>query len=93
MSLGTVKSPTLAQFGEVAAEPRARLQRDRSRGAFGSSAAKLRTLQHPRPDAGRSYRLSPTRAGPAAGPSLEENPYGAWYVKTEVPGAASADKY
>jgi hypothetical protein len=24
-------------------------------------------------------------------PALEENPYGAWYVKTEVPGAA-ADK-
>src|SRR6266851_1155595 len=88
MSLGTVKAPTLEQLGEVAAEL----------GLAFSPADLAAHLDALRPSF-NAYNLVdrlPDELPPVAyarrpgrRPAPEENPYGAWYVKTEIAGAAS----
>src|SRR6202045_4067800 len=88
MSLGTVKVPTLAQLSEVAAEL----------GLSFSEADLAAHLEALRPSF-EGYNIldrMPDELPPIAyprrpgrRPAPEENPHGAWYVKTEVPGAAS----
>ena len=88
MSLGTVKVPTLAQLGEVAAEL----------GLNFSEADLAAHLEALRPSF-EGYNIldrMPDELPPVAyprrpgrRPAPEENPHGAWYIKTEVPGAAS----
>jgi amidase len=88
MSLGTVKIPTPAQLGEVAAEL----------GLSFSEADLAAHLEALRPSF-KGYNIldrMPDELPPIAyprrpgrRPAPEENPHGAWYVKTEVPGAAS----
>ena len=88
MSLNTVKTPTLAHLGEVAAELgftfgnadlAAHLE------ALGPGFAAYNVLDK-LPD-----ELPPVTYPRAPGrrPPPEDNPYGAWYVKTEIAGAAS----
>ena len=88
MSLNTVKVPTREQLGEVAAE-------------LGFSFTEADLAAHHEaccPPSRRttssigcrtSCRPSPIRGCPAAVPLPEENRHGAWYVKTEVEGAAA----
>jgi amidase len=88
MSLGTVKVPTLAQLSEVAAEL----------GLSFSEADLAAHLEALRPSF-EGYNIldrMPDELPPIAyprrpgrRPAPEENPLGAWYIKTEVPGAAS----
>jgi amidase len=88
MSLDTVKIPTLAQLGEVAAEL-----------GFNLSDADLaahREALLPRFAAYNLVDRMPDELPPVTYPRLpgrrpmpEENRYGAWYVKTEIAGAAS----
>src|SRR5579862_877493 len=85
MSLGTVKLPTMEQLGEVAAEL----------GLSFSPADLAEHLEALRPSL-QAYNLvdqMPDEMPPVAYPRQpgrrplpEENPYGAWYVKTEVAG-------
>jgi amidase len=88
MSLDTVKAPTAAQLGEVAAEL-----------GFHFSAADLEAHREALLASFGAYNLvdrlpdevPPVRWPrlPGRRPAAEENRYGAWYVKTEVMGAAS----
>src|SRR5438067_5800739 len=88
MSLGTVKTPTIQQIGQVAvelgfnfndADLAAHLE------ALGPAFAAYNILdQMPDELPPVSYPRQPGRR-----PLTEENPYRAWYVKTEVPGAGS----
>src|ERR1700732_3767500 len=91
MSLGTVKTPTLAQLGGVAAEL----------GLSFSEADLAAHLEALRPsfEAYNILARMPDELPPVAyprrpgrRPAPEENPNGAWYVKTEVPGAASGKR-
>src|SRR5437588_1552082 len=88
MSLGTVKIPTLAQLGEVAAELGLRFSE-------ADLAAHLEALR-PSFEMYNILDRMPDELPPVVyprrpgrRPTPEENPHGAWYVKTEVPGAAS----
>ena len=88
MSLGTVKPPTLAQLREVAGE-------------LGMSFSDEELAAHHQallPGIGAYNELDrmPDELPPVAYPRRpgrrpppEDNPYGAWYVKTEIAGAAS----
>src|SRR5258707_12921176 len=88
MSLGTVKVPTIEQFGEVAAEL-----------GFTFSPADLTAHLEALAPAFEAYNrldqmpdelppvVYPRR--PGRRPLPEENPHGAWYVKTEIAGASS----
>src|SRR5438067_1788541 len=88
MSLGTVKAPTIQQIGQVAvelgfnfndADLAAHLE------ALGPAFAAYNILdQMPDELPPVSYPRRPGRR-----PTSEENPHGAWYVKTEVPGGGS----
>jgi amidase len=88
MALGTVKVPTLEQLGEVAAEL-----------GFAMSEADLAAHREALLPGFAAYNLLdqlPDELPPVAyprrpgrRPAPEENPYGAWYVKTEVAGAAA----
>src|SRR5260221_9624427 len=88
MSLGTVKIPTLEQFGEVAAEL-----------GFTFSPADLTAHLEALAPAFEAYNrldqmpdeLPPVvyPRPPGRRPSPEENPHRAWYVKTEIAGATS----
>jgi amidase len=88
MSLNTVKTPTLEQLGEVAAELGLTFSQS-------DLAAHLEALL----PSFAAYNLVdrlPDEVPPVAyprrpgrRPAPEENPLGAWYVKTEVAGAAS----
>ena len=88
MSLGTVKTPTIQQIGQVAvelgfnfndADLAAHLE------ALGPAFAAYNILeQMPDELPPVSYPRCPGRR-----PTSEENPHGAWYVKTEVPGGGS----
>jgi amidase len=87
MSLNTVKVPTLQQLGEVAAELDFTLTE-------GDLAAHHEALQAAFEAYNRLDQM-PDELPPVAYPRLpgrrpapEENRYGAWYVKTEVAGAA-----
>jgi len=88
MSRGTVKTPTLAHLGEVAAE----LGLSFSEADLAAHLEALRpsfeayNILDRMPDELPSVAY-PRR--PGRRPAPEENPNGAWYVKTEVPGAAS----
>jgi amidase len=88
MSLHTIKVPSLEQLGEVAAElglalPEAELAAHHQRllAAF-ELYNRLDRMPDELPPVG--YPRLPGRR-----PALEENRYGAWYVKTEVAGAAA----
>jgi amidase len=90
MSLGTVKTPTLAQLGEVAAELGLSFSQT-------DLAAHLEALR-PSFEGYNILDRMPDELPPVAyprrpgrRPAPEENPHGAWYVKTEVPGAASGN--
>jgi amidase len=88
MPLGTVKPPTLAQLGEVAAE----LGLGFSETDLGAHLEALRPSFELYNILDQMTDELPPVAyprRPGHRPALEENPYGAWYVKTEVPGAAS----
>jgi amidase len=88
MSLDTVKPPTFAQLREVAGE-------------LGMSFSDEELAAHhqallPGISAYNQLGRMPDELPPVAYPRLpgrrpppEENPYGAWYVKTEIAGAAS----
>src|SRR5258707_464397 len=88
MSLGTVKVPTIEEFGKVAAEL-----------GFTFSPADLTAHLEALVPAFEAYNqldqmpdelpavAYPRR--PGRRPSPEENPHRAWYVKTEIPGATS----
>jgi amidase len=88
MSLDTVKAPTAAQLGEVAAEL-----------GFHFSAADLEAHREALLASFGAYNLvdrlpddvPPVRWPrlPGRRPSPEENRYGAWYVKSEITGAAA----
>src|SRR6266853_626668 len=88
MSLNTVKVPTLEQLGEVAAEL-----------GFTFTEADLaahRECLLPAFEAYNGLDRMPDELPPIAyprrpgrRPAPEENPHGAWYVKTEIAGAAS----
>jgi amidase len=88
MSLDTIKAPSLAQLAEVAAEL-----------GFTLSEADLAAHREALLPAIGAYNLvdrlpdelPPVRHPrlPGRRPSPEENRYGAWYVKTEIAGAAS----
>jgi amidase len=88
MSLNTVKVPSLEQLGEVASElglamPEAELAAHHQSllGAF-EAYSRLDRMPDELPPV--SYpRL------PAQRPMADENRYGAWYIKTEVAGAAA----
>ena len=88
MSLDTIKLPTVEQLGEVAAElgltlPEADLAAHHQslRAAF-EAHNRLDRMHDELPAV--TYPRRPGRR-----PSPEENRHGAWYVKTEVKGAAS----
>ncbi|MBV9757017.1 MAG: amidase, partial [Alphaproteobacteria bacterium] len=88
MSLDTIKIPTLEQLREVAIElgftmgdQEIELQRQSLLPSF----AAYNLLDH-MPDELPEVKYPRT---PGRRPSAEENPHGAWYVKTEVQGAAS----
>ena len=88
MSLGTVKVPTFTQLGEVAAELGLTLSTDDLEAhlaALGPSFDAYNLIDR-LPD-----ELPPVTypRRPGRRPEPEENPYGAWYVKTEVAGASS----
>jgi amidase len=88
MSLGTVKIPTLAQLGEVAGELGLNFSE-------ADLSAHLEALQ----PSFEAYNVLDQMSDelpaiayprrPGHRPAPEENLHGAWYVKTEVPGAAS----
>src|SRR6202158_5160567 len=88
MSLNTVKFPTLAQLGEVAAEL-----------GFAFTEADLaahRECLLPAFEAYNGLDRMPDELPPVTYPRLpgrrpmpEENRHGAWYVKTEIEGAAT----
>src|ERR1700739_3559911 len=87
MPLNTIKVPTLEQLGEVAAElgfsfpePDLAAHREALMPAF---EAYNRLDQMPDELPPVTYPRLPGRR-----PSAEENRYGAWYVKTEIGGAA-----
>ena len=88
MSVGAVKAPTLEQLGEVAAElgltlPEHELvQHQESLLAAFEAYNRLARMPDDLPPV--TYPRLPGRR-----PSLEENRYGAWYVKTDIEGAAS----
>src|SRR5262249_27859534 len=88
MPLGTVKVPTLGQLGEVAAELGLSFSPqdlDAHREAllpFFESYNLLDRIPDELPPV--TYPRSPGRR-----PLPEENRYGAWYVKTEIRGAAA----
>jgi amidase len=88
MSLNTVKTPTLEQLGEVAAELGLCLsQTDLAahlEAMLPSFAAYNLVDRLPDELPAVAYSRRPGRR-----PSPEENPHSAWYVKTEVAGAAS----
>src|SRR5205085_12522362 len=89
MSLGTVKTPTIQQIGQVAVELgfnfndtdiAAHLE------ALGPAFAAYNILdQMPDELLPVAYPLRPGRR-----PPLAENPHGAWYIKTELQAAASS---
>jgi amidase len=88
MSLDTVKAPSLAQLAEIAAElgftfAEADLaaHREALLGAIGAY-----NLLDRLPD---ELPLVAYPRLPGRRPLPEENPYGAWYVKTEIAGAAA----
>src|SRR4051794_12755731 len=88
MSLNTIKVPSLEQLGEVASElglslPEAELAAHHQSllGAF-EAYSRLDRMPDELPPV--SYPRLPGRR-----PTAEENRYGAWYVKTEVAGAAT----
>src|SRR6266850_7970316 len=88
MSLNTVKPPTLAQLGEVAAELGFTFTE-------GDLAAHHEALT-PAFEAYNALDRVPDELPPVTYPRLpgrrpasEENRHGAWYVKTEIAGAAS----
>jgi amidase len=88
MSLDTIKVPTLEQLREVAAElgftmgdQELELQRQSLLPSFAAY-----NLLDRMPDELPEVKYPRT---PGRRPSAEENPYGAWYVKTDVQGAAS----
>jgi amidase len=88
MSLGTVKVPTLQQLGEAAAELGLSLSPT-------DLAAHLEAMQ-PSFEAYNLVDRLPDEVPPVAYPRRpgrrplpEENPLGAWYVRTEVAGATS----
>jgi amidase len=88
MSLDTVKAPTLAQLGEVAAELGLTLGEDdlaAHREALLPAIGAYNLIDH-LPD-----ELPPVRYPrlPGHRPPPEENRFGAWYVKTEIAGAAA----
>ena len=88
MSLGTVKTPTLQQIGQVAAEL-----------GFNFSDTDLAAHLEALEPAFAAYNIldqTPDELPPVAYPRrpgrrplTEENPHGAWYIKTELQGAAS----
>ena len=88
MSLNTVKVPTLEQLGEVAAEL-----------GFAFTEADLAAHRECLLPAFEAYNgldrmpdeLPPVSYSrlPGRRPMPEENRYGAWYIKTEIEGAAS----
>ena len=87
MSLNTIKVPTLEQLGEVAAElgfsfPEADLAAHRE-ALMPAFEAYNRLDQMPDELPSVTYPRLPGRR-----PSSEENRYGAWYIKTEIAGAA-----
>src|SRR5438045_1876357 len=88
MSLSTIKVPSLEQLGEVAVElglalPEAELAAHHQSllGAF-EAYSRLDRMPDHAPVVG--YPRHPCHR-----PTSEENPHGAWYVKTEVPGGGS----
>jgi amidase len=88
MSLDTVKAPTLEQLGEVAAELGLTFSPE--------DLAAHREALVPNIAAYNLVDRLPDEVPPVAYPRRpgrrplpEENPYGAWYVKTEVTGAAA----
>jgi len=88
MSLNTVKVPTQEQLGEIAAEL-----------GFSFTDADLAAHHEALLPAFEAYNLldrTPDELPPVSYPRLpgrrplpEENRHGAWYVKTEVAGAAA----
>ena len=87
MTLPTVKMPTLEQVRDVAAElgmnfSDADLAAHHAAFAGGVAAYNLIDQM---PD--ELPRVTYPRT-PGARPAPEDNPYGAWYIKTEVQGAA-----
>jgi amidase len=88
MSLNTVKTPTLAQLGEVAAELGFTMGEADLAQHLEALQASLGAynLVDQMPD-----ELTPVTYSrrPGRRPMPEENPYGAWYIKTEVAGASS----
>lgn len=89
MSLHTIKVPSLEQLGEVASElgltlPETELAAHHQAllGAF-EAYSRLDRMPDELPPV--SYPRLPGRR-----PTAEENRYGAWYVKTEVAGAAAS---
>jgi amidase len=88
MSLDTVKVPTLEQLREVAAELGFTMgdhELELQRQSLLPSFAAYNLLDH-MPDELPEVKYPRT---PGRRPGAEENPHGAWYVKTEVQGAAS----
>ena len=88
MSLNTIKVPSLEQLGEVASElgltlPEAELAAHHQ-SLLGAFEAYNRLDRMPDELPPVSYPRLPGRR-----PAPEENRYGAWYVKTEVAGAAA----
>ena len=88
MSLNTIKVPSLEQLGEVASElglalPEADLAAHHN-SLLGAFEAYNRLDRMPDELPPVTYPRLPGRR-----PSPEENRYGAWYVKTEVAGAAA----
>ncbi|HJU18603.1 MAG TPA: amidase [Stellaceae bacterium] len=88
MSLDTVKAPTLAQLGEIAEELGFTFTADdlaAHREALLPGIAAYNLIdQLPDEVPPVAYPRRPGRR-----PAPEENPYGAWYVRTEVTGASS----
>jgi amidase len=88
MPLGTVKLPTVEQLREVAAELHMTMSDAEltvHRTALTSSIEAYNALDQ------MADELPPVRYPrlPGTRPSPEANPYGAWYVRTEIEGAAS----
>jgi amidase len=88
MSIDTIKVPTLEQLGEVAAELGLSLSdgdlAQHHESLLGAFEAYNRLARMPDELPPVTYPRLPGRR-----PSPEENRYGAWYVKTEIEGAAS----
>jgi amidase len=88
MSLGTVKLPSLEQLGEIATELGFTLSPEdlaAHREALRPGIAAYNLLDR-LPD---ELPPVPYPRRPGRRPLPEENPYGAWYVKSEVTGAAT----